>query len=192
MESRIAAVSVLLLMPCALARADQQNVQVVCEVAAQRGGGLYTSNRPPLLPSRLIKLPIGAITPKGWLRRQLELERDGMTGHLAEISSYCKFEGNAWASPQGQGHSPWEDLPYWLKGYGDLGYVLKDEATVRQARRWIDAMLAGQATSIRGRDSRPAPGSNSCTVSRCSPRFPAIRFGPTAVRRSLSTPSRPR
>ena len=45
----------------------------------------------------LIKLPIGAITPKGWLRRQLELERDGMIGHLAEISPWCKIEGNAWA-----------------------------------------------------------------------------------------------
>ena len=67
-----------------------------------------------------------------------------MVGHLAEISPYCKFEGNAWASPQGQGHSPWEDLPYWLKGYGDLGYVLNDETIIRQARRWIDGMLASQ------------------------------------------------
>ena len=77
-----------------------------------------------------MKLPIGAITPKGWLRHQLELERDGMAGHLAEISPWCKFEGNAWASPQGQGQNGWEELPYWLKGYGDLGYVLKDQAII--------------------------------------------------------------
>ena len=143
MRWTVAIASSLLLAAASLSRSEEPSVQVLREAPDGRGG-LYTANRAPLLPSRLIKLPIGAITPKGWLRHQLELERDGMTGHLAEISSYCKFEGNAWASPQGQGHSPWEDLPYWLKGYGDLGYVLKDEATVRRARRWIEAMLASQ------------------------------------------------
>src|SRR5215471_9673032 len=82
---------------------------------------LYTGNRSPLALTPFLKLPIGAITPKGWLRHQLELERDGMTGHLEEISKWCRFEGNAWASPDGQGHSAWEELPYRLKGYGVLG-----------------------------------------------------------------------
>ena len=125
------------------AGADEQSVQVVRAVAGQRGG-CYVANRAPLAPSGLIKLPIGAITPKGWLRHQLELARDGMVGHLAEISPWCKIEDSAWASPKGQGQNPWEELPYWFKGYGDLGYVLKDEATIRQARRWIDGMLASQ------------------------------------------------
>ncbi len=105
---------------------------------------LYTENRDPLLPSAFIKLPIGAITPRGWLLRQLELERDGMTGHLEEISKWCKFDGNAWTSPDGQGENGWEEVPYWLKGYGDLGYVLKDQKIIAEARRWIDAVLASQ------------------------------------------------
>ena len=82
--------------------------------------------------------------PRGWLRYQLEMEAKGMIGRLAEISPWCKFEANAWADPHGQGHSGWEELPYWLKGYGDLGYVLKDEAIIKQARRWIDAVLVSQ------------------------------------------------
>src|SRR2546430_14563078 len=105
---------------------------------------LSPGNRAPLLPSPLIKLPIGSITPRGWLRHQLELEAQGLTGHLPEISKWCKFEGNAWADLQGQGHSGWEELPYWLKGYGDLGYVLKDEALIKSARKWIDAVLSSQ------------------------------------------------
>jgi hypothetical protein len=105
---------------------------------------LYIVNRQPLAPSPFIKLPIGSITPKGWLRHQLELEANGMTGHLEEISKWCKFEGNAWASPQGQGHSGWEELPYWLKGYGDLGYDLKDETIINHARKWVDAVLSSQ------------------------------------------------
>ena len=91
-----------------------------------------------------MKLPIGAIKPKGWLLRQLELERDGMTGHLTELSPWCKFEGSAWSDPKGQGANGWEELPYWLKGYGDLGYVLGDERIIAEARRWIDAALASQ------------------------------------------------
>src|SRR5436190_2476463 len=109
-----------------------------------RTNALYVGNRPPLLNSALLKLPIGSITPQGWLRRQLELEAQGMTGRLPEISKWCKFEGNAWADPNGQGHSGWEELPYWLKGYGDLGYVLKDQMIISEARKWIDAVLASQ------------------------------------------------
>ena len=105
---------------------------------------LYIANRRPLVPSAFIKLPIGSITPKGWLRRQLELEADGMTGHLEEISKWCKFEGNAWVSRTGQGDNGWEECTYWLKGYGDLGYVLKDEKIIKAARRWIDGVLSSQ------------------------------------------------
>src|SRR6266850_8122909 len=105
---------------------------------------LPITNRPPLVPSAFMKLPIGSIQPKGWLRHQLELEADGMTGHLEEISKWCKFENSAWASPNGQGLFGWEELPYWLKGYGDLGYVLADEKIIKKARKWIDAALSSQ------------------------------------------------
>jgi len=104
----------------------------------------YVSNREPLLPSAFIKLPIGSIVPRGWLRKQLELEAQGMTGRLAEVSGWLKFEDSAWASPQGQGKNGWEELPYWLKGYGDLGYVLQDETIIKAARKWIDAVLSSQ------------------------------------------------
>src|SRR5438477_5038558 len=105
---------------------------------------LYAGNRAPLAPSPFIKLPIGSITPKGWLRHQLVLEASGMTGRLPEISKWCKFEGNAWAAADGMGHSGWEELPYWLKGFGDLGYVLKSQRITKEARQWIDAVLSSQ------------------------------------------------
>lgn len=104
----------------------------------------YISNRAPLLPSPFIKLPIGSITPKGWLRHQLELMAEGMTGNLTELSDFCKFEGNAWVSPTGEGNHPWEEVPYWLKGFGDLGYVLKDKRIIDEARRWIEGVLSSQ------------------------------------------------
>lgn len=104
----------------------------------------YVGNRAPLLPSPLIKLPIGSIRPDGWVRHQLELMANGFTGRLPELSQWCKFEGSAWTSPKGEGQFGWEELPYWLKGFTDLGYVLQDERIIQEARRWVEGILASQ------------------------------------------------
>ncbi len=130
---------------CVIADEPAEQVRSVPEIAASRGG-LYLSNREPLLPAALLKLPIGSIVPQGWVREQLNMEAAGLTGRLMEISPWCRFENNAWTDPEGKGHSGWEEMPYWLKGYGDLGYVLKDEAIIKIARRWIEAALASQSS----------------------------------------------
>jgi len=130
----------LLLCGCTAAT----SVSVVDRPDTSCRNDFYVSNRPPLLPNPLIKLPVGTIEPKGWLRRQLELQADGFHGHLTEISGFLKKQNNAWLSPQGQGHSPWEEVPYWLRGFGDTGYVLDDQRIIREARQWIEAVIASQ------------------------------------------------
>jgi len=139
-----AAASLWLTAPAADPSPRAVDVRVVEAIPTAQTNGFFVANKPPLQPSPLLKLPIGSIVPRGWLRHQLELEADGMIGHLPEISKWCKFEGNAWSSPEGRGHSAWEELPYWLKGYGDLGYVLGDKKIISEARKWIDAVLASQ------------------------------------------------
>ena len=126
--TRLTLPTLILLMSGTACLAD---VQVVDTPATTTRNSHYVSNRAPLATSSLVKLPIGSIVPRGWLRRQLELEKEGMVGHLAEISPWLNFEKSSWADKQGRGHFGWEELPYWLKGYGDLGYVLKDEAVTR-------------------------------------------------------------
>ena len=74
---------------------------------ASQQNPFYPGNRLPLQPSPFIRLPIGAITPQGWLRRQLELDASGMCGNLAKVSNFIK-DRCAWASPTGEGHNGWE------------------------------------------------------------------------------------
>ena len=127
----------------------------------------YLSNREPLLRNAMIKLPIGSIEPKGWLHKKLRLQADGFHGHLGEISPFLKKEGNSWLSPTGEGDHGWEEVPYWLKGYANCGYVLGDEDMIAESKIWIDGALnsqkedgwfgpdkgrGGLATSLRGRD----------------------------------------
>lgn len=119
-------------------------ITVVPAPSTTRKNSFYTGNRTPLQPSPLIKLPLGSIRPQGWLRQQLLLMADGMTGRLPEVSRWAKFEGNAWVSRNGQGEHGWEELPYWLKGYVDLGYVLQDAWIQAEAKRWIEGILSSQ------------------------------------------------
>ncbi len=104
----------------------------------------YPGNRTPLAPNPLIKLSLGSVRPEGWLRRQLVLESKGFSGKLEEISQFCKYDGNEWTSPAGHGSFGWEEVPYWLRGYVELGYVLQDEQIIKRANQWLDAVIATQ------------------------------------------------
>ena len=104
----------------------------------------YTSNKSPLQPLHFIKLPVGSIQPGGWVRKYLELQRDGLTGHLGEISSWLDKNNNAWFSGNGTGDHGWEEVPYWLKGYGDLGYILNDAKIIAETRSWLEKVFQSQ------------------------------------------------
>lgn len=102
----------------------------------------YTNARAPLQEPCLLKLPIGSIIPEGWIDRMLQLQRDGLTGHLGEISAWLEKKNNAWL--QDGGDHGWEEVPYWLKGYGDLAYILKDKSMMAETQSWIEAVLRHQ------------------------------------------------
>lgn len=122
----------------------EHGARVVARPTTASANTHYVSNRPPLRRNPLIKLPVGSIQPTGWLRHQLVLLRRGMVGHLDELSRWVRAENSAWLSPEGQGEFGWEEVPYWLTGFGDLGYILDDEPVRREARQWIEAVMASQ------------------------------------------------
>lgn len=137
--------AVALLCPCAAgAQVGEARVTVPYLAPPGPSNRHYPTNRAPLLESPLVKLPPGAVRPRGWLRKQLELMAQGMTGRLQEVSEWCRRDRSAWASPKGEGIAPWEELPYWLKGFVSLGYVLGDEHLQKEASAWIEAILSSQ------------------------------------------------
>ena len=116
--------------------------EITCVDRPASGEGHYIGNRAPLQPSPFLKLPVGAVKAEGWIGRYLELQRDGLTGHLGEISRWLDKRDNAWLTAGGK-HG-WEEVPYWLKGYGNLGYLLGDEKIIAEAKIWIEAILKSQ------------------------------------------------
>ncbi|MDR2562580.1 MAG: glycoside hydrolase family 127 protein, partial [Prevotellaceae bacterium] len=124
--------------------ARQTEFTVINRTTTDVSNAFYLGNRSPLVPSQFIKLPVGSIQPGGWVRKMLELQRDGLCGHLGEISAWLDKENNAWLSKDGTGDHGWEEVPYWLKGYGDLAYLLNDEEMIRETKIWIEAALNSQ------------------------------------------------
>ena len=126
----------------AAASVDSAAQARVVKTPPEGANRFYVGNRAPLLASPFMKLPIGAIEPRGWLRQQLNLMATGMTGHLADFSMYL-HPTSGWIT-LGEKDPGWEEMPYWLRGYGDLGYVLRDERIIHAARGWIEAAFRSQ------------------------------------------------
>ena len=122
----------------------KNKVSTVTNTAITSINTYYVSNKNPLEPLHFIKLPIGNIKPQGWILKYLQLQRDGLTGHLGEISAWLDKKNNAWYSGNGTGDHGWEEVPYWLKGYGDLGYILNDTAIIAETKRWLNKVFESQ------------------------------------------------
>ncbi|MCS4163508.1 glycoside hydrolase family 127 protein [Sphingobacterium sp. BIGb0116] len=134
-----------LLMGLGLAASAQSGIATsVNQLPLTGKNSQYINNRAPLKQNALLKLPVGSIVPEGWLGKYLELQKDGLTGHLGEISAWLSKKNNAWLSTDGKGDYGWEEVPYWLKGYANLGYILKDPKIIAESKIWLEAALRSQ------------------------------------------------
>jgi hypothetical protein len=93
-----------------------------------------------LVPLKLLPLPLGQLTPEGWLQRQLRILAKGLSGHLDEF--WPDVADSGWIGGSAEG---WERGPYWLDGMVPLAYLLRDERLMDKVRRWMDAILARQS-----------------------------------------------
>lgn len=79
------------------------------------------------------------LKPRGWLRRQLEIQAAGLSGNLDKI--WPDIRDSAWLGGDREG---WERVPYWLDGFVPLAYLLEDEDMIARVKKYIDAILARQ------------------------------------------------
>lgn len=57
-----------------------------------------------------------------------------------EISAWLEKDDNAWLTTGGD-HG-WEEVPYWLKGYSSLAYILNDPEMIEETKYWIEGVFA--------------------------------------------------
>jgi len=99
--------------------------------------------RAPLAPGAFTLLPLGSVTPAGWLRQQLRIQAGGLSGHLDE--TWADVGPNSgWLGGAGES---WERGPYFLDGLIPLAWLLDDARLKAKAQRFIDWTLSHQASS---------------------------------------------
>ena len=79
------------------------------------------------------------IKPRGWLKRQLQIQAEGLSGNLDKI--WPDVGQSAWIGGDREG---WERVPYWLDGFIPLAYLLEDEDMIARAGKYVDAIVAAQ------------------------------------------------
>ena len=77
--------------------------------------------------------------PEGWLRRQLEIQAEGLSGNLDKI--WPDIRDSAWIGGEKEG---WERVPYWLDGFIPLAYLLENDDMIARADKYVNAILDRQ------------------------------------------------
>jgi DUF1680 family protein len=113
----------------------------VVGAARENRNSFYVTNQAPLMAQPYTALPLGAIKPQGMLRKMLELQRDGLTGHLDSIYKLVCGDNNGWLGGTGDG---WERGPYWVDGLVPLAYILDDAGLKAKAQKWIEWSIKNQ------------------------------------------------
>ncbi len=108
--------------------------------AAAETRAALAGDRAPLTSGAFLPLPLGAVRPSGWLRQQLEIQANGLSGHLDE--TWADVGSNSgWLGGTGES---WERGPYYLDGLVPLAYLLDSAPLKAKAQRYMDWTLASQ------------------------------------------------
>lgn len=114
---------------------------VVLPAKAQKLSSRYPLSRTPLRQNPYIELPIGAISPEGWLKEMLLRQKNGATGHLDSLYPLVMNHRNGWLGGDGD---QWERGPYWIDGLLPLAYILNDKTLIAKVKPWIEWTLNSQ------------------------------------------------
>ena len=102
-----------------------------------------TASRHGVGQSAFQPLALGTVRPRGWLRKQLEIQASGLTGHLDEFWPDVGPK-SGWLGGTGES---WERGPYYLDGLVPLAYLLGSAPLKAKAQRYLDWTLQSQTAS---------------------------------------------
>ncbi len=93
------------------------------------------------------ELPLSDIVVNGWLYRYLELQKEGLTGHLEQAG--FPFDTVSWAinekADQAQTANPewwpYEQTAYWMDGMERSGQLLRDRELCKRVDAVIDSVI---------------------------------------------------
>ena len=92
-----------------------------------------------LQKTKMQPLPLGSIKPTGWLYNQLQIQANGLSGHLDEFWPDIKDSG--WFGGEAES---WERAPYWLDGVIPLAYLLDDPTLKNKVKKYMDFIIRSQ------------------------------------------------
>jgi uncharacterized protein len=96
------------------------------------------------LTHELTKLPLGSIKPSGWLKDQLEIQKNGLSGYLFE--AWDDISNSTWTNGTRTAYYE-EAVPYFLDGLLPLAYLLDDKDLISLAQTFVDSILSSQKTN---------------------------------------------
>lgn len=89
----------------------------------------------------------GEVVSRGWMRELLQVQADGLSGHIAVAGK--PFDKVAWGSPSpGKEWDKWsyyEQTAYWADGSLRLSYLTGNDALKASVRKWIDDVISNPA-----------------------------------------------
>jgi hypothetical protein len=94
----------------------------------------------PLSSLVFTPFPLGSITPLGWLKNQLRLQANGLSGHLDEF--WPDIKDSRWI---GGNAEAWERFPYWLDGVIPLAYLINDSNLITRVNSYVEYILDHQS-----------------------------------------------
>ena len=97
-------------------------------------------NRSPLVANAFYSIPLDSIRPTGWLLRQLQIQANGLSGHLGETWPDAG-PNSGWLGGTGEA---WERGPYYLDGLIPLAWLLGDARLKSIAQSFLDWTLDNQ------------------------------------------------
>ena len=93
-----------------------------------------------LAPAAHAAVGTASVRPARWLRDQMQLNADGMVGHLQDF--FGEVQNSSWIGGNSDGGASYERAAYWVQGALPLAHMLNDSRLLSDVQRYVEYALA--------------------------------------------------